>query len=330
VLTNADIRVREHVNAQDLTTFAIGGKVAKVAEPKTLNALVNLVKECASNDTAWRILGNGSNVVIDDNGLSGLLLHLGKEFSKFYFFEHSVELNKLDEIFTQPSATEFSSSSSKLRLFAFAGTPLMSLSRKVSGLGFSGLEFAAGIPGSIGGAVKMNAGAHGQQLSDILENVIVLNQEGQFLRLEASELGFSYRHSKIEANQIVVAAEFALELGQTEEIIRRRTECLGYRKKTQPLHLPSAGSVFKNIVASNSLASDHDASPVRAAGELLEQVGCKGMRHGGVMFSELHANWLVKIDSNATSADFDYLINEARNRVRSEFGLELESEIIRW
>ncbi|OVE79910.1 UDP-N-acetylenolpyruvoylglucosamine reductase, partial [bacterium J17] len=217
------------------------------------------------------------------------------------------------------------------RVLVFAAAALMSLSRKFSGQGLSGLEFAAGIPASLGGAIAMNAGAHGSQISDVLDSVLVYLPKQGLEHLRAEDLNFSYRHSSLSEGALVLAAQISLEAKSKEEVSTKRAECLGYRKQTQPLSQPSSGSVFKNPtpVEIDSEKRAQMSKNVTAA-ELLDAVGVKGLEMGGVAFSNLHANWLVRVSESASSNDVLVLVKEAQKRVWEKYGISLEPEIVFW
>jgi len=304
-------RVQENVPARRLTTFGVGGAVRYLVEPASSEELIDTVEAAVRSGTPFRILGNGSNVVIPDEGFPGTVIRLGRAF----------------EAVVRPETEDARSLSAQIpalgseSVFVYAGAPMMSLSRKLSQEGRAGLEFAAGIPGTLGGAVKMNAGAHGSQLSDVLEGAWVLRR-GETVFLSKGDLDFRYRHSSIGAEDFVIGAVLKLPSGDVVEIQSRRQECLEYRKRTQPLHLPSAGSVFRNPASGTG--------PALAAAALLEQAGLKGRRSGGVAYSEMHSNWLVRVDDTGRSAEVRELIELGQSTVQRLFGVELIPEILLW
>lgn len=291
---NGEFRVYENVAAGQLTTFAIGGKVQSVYEPASIRTLARLIQNFLQQELSWRVLGFGSNVVIPDGGVDTPVIRLGQEFNSFAVNGDRVVVG--------------------------GAVSLMALSRKISEAGYSGLEFAAGIPASVGGAVRMNAGAHGKEIGAIVSRVTAVSASGEVCRLSANELAFQYRTVNIPHGCIVVEAELLLVKADREQILEERTRCLEYRKRTQPLHLPSAGSVFRNP----------GTGPNESAGYLLERVGLKGHRLGGVCYSELHANWLVKCDESARADDVRRLIDIGREKVLAEFGTELIPELVLW
>ena len=317
----ADLRQKNRVSAQQLTTFAVGGEVNLMLEPKRLATLHELIEVLNHKGVSWRVLGAGSNVVLPDQGFSDVLIRFGRDFSGYSLYTTPTE-NSLEQCFTELGRIdEAIGAESESFLIAFAAAPLMSLSRKLSALGLSGLEFAAGIPGSIGGGVTMNAGAHGEQMSDVVSRVWCLSEKMELSCFAAHEMKFAYRSSRITERDIVLAAEMRLSRRPIEDVMTRRSDCLAYRKKTQPLHLPSAGSTFKNPDKSQS---------EKSAGELLEAVGIKGQYYSGVCFSDLHANWLVKSDNSAKASAVAEMISRAKTMVVDSFGVELQSEIQLW
>jgi UDP-N-acetylmuramate dehydrogenase len=188
----------------------------------------------------------------------------------------------------------------------------------MSGRGLSGLEFAGGIPASMGGAARMNAGAHGGQISDVLESLTFVDVHGNVREVTPAELNFSYRRSGLPDGAIVTSVRLVLKPSEPEECIQRRNHFLSERKKAQPLSSPSAGSVFKN------------PAPDRTAGKLIESVALKGERRGGAMISEKHGNWIINVERRAVSGDVLELIELCKERVFSETGLRLEQEVIYW
>ncbi len=281
-------------------------------------ALQDLQGHVSETGVPLRVLGFGSNVVISQASSEFLFLRLGKEFSGYQFLPDDIELDRrLLERNPEPATSARDSE----RILVRGGTSLMSLSRELSRLGFSGLEFAAGIPASVGGAVIMNAGAHGGAMSDVVEEVYVVTRTGQLATLAAKDLKFSYRHSELPLGCIVVGARLCLERGDPETIQRVRAEFLEHRRRTQPLHLPSVGSVFKNI---------HEDVVVHYAGKLLDEVGLRGFTIGGAQFSDLHANWIVRCREDGRIEDVISLITLGREKVLSVLGKTLEPEVHLW
>lgn len=302
--------MKTNVNSRELTTFGLGAPIQNLHEPQSISALSELLKEL---QTAPRVLGAGSNIILPDQAFLEPVIKLGSAFSKIVSFRNQKELDV-----ALLSADEFQLSGEEAELLVFGSASLMGLSRKVSQAGYAGLEFAAGIPASLGGAVKMNAGAHGSCIGNIVERIFTLRFDGTSREYARKDLPFTYRHSGVPEDEIIIAAALRFKRGDAAEIMNERQRCLDYRKKTQPLTLPSSGSVFRN------------PSEEKAAGQLLEAAGFKGLTKGGVQFSELHANWLVRIGEQARAKDAIELMREAQNRVQQEFGIQLTPEIVVW
>ncbi len=317
------IILKENVSAAAITTFALGGKIDLLLEPGDLKSLSSLIEFFFEKKINYKIVGNGSNVLISDQGLKAPLLRLGKGFNKCSYQE-------VDNFFSSFSKFDFKLAE-KYRFLVQGGSSLMNLSKQFTSLGFSGLEFAAGIPATLAGAVFMNAGAHGHCISEVITKVYLLLGNGQKKELEISDLEFQYRKSNLPKNSIVYAVELELSFLEKELINQKRSSSLEYRKKTQPLQFPSAGSVFKNPSPEElALSRIEKLEGKIAAAELLENLGLKGYRHGGVCFSEKHANWLIKAADQAEASDVLYLIKYAQAQVEQEFNLVLSPEIILW
>ncbi|MCB0353871.1 MAG: UDP-N-acetylmuramate dehydrogenase [Bdellovibrionales bacterium] len=290
----AGISVRKDVSAGRLTTMAAGANVSAVIEPDSLEQLVKVVKAARTLSVPLRVLGGGSNVVLPDERMSAAVLRLGKGFRTF-----------------EPLSSdgEFSIG---------ASMPLMSLSRILSEEGYSGLEFAGGIPAWVGGATAMNAGAHGGEFGDRITSVTWVRSNGEVERVEAGAVEFGYRSSRIPEGTIVVEVRIRLALSEREKTAAKRAEFLAERKKRQPLSEPSAGSVFRNPVGD------------RSAGQLLEESGMKGQSVGEAFVSRLHANWIVNPSKSARQEDIRQLMVSMERAVEDKFGLRLHPEIKLW
>lgn len=285
---------RRDISGARCSTFSIGGAIQFLVEPRNQEELEVALKVLRSYSMPWRILGAGSNILLPDEGLSGFTLRLGREFRYCR---------------PGPSSNEFE---------VGAAMSLMSLSRDLSDAGMSGLEFAGGIPASIGGAVTMNAGAHGGELASVLTSVRVVRAEGALEELPAKELRFSYRHSELPPGAVVVGARITLVPGDRERSAELRRSHLAERKSRQPLTQPSAGSVFKNPPGGSS------------AGALIERAGLKGARRGGASISSLHGNWIVNDTRNASAKEVQELIRLCQERVAELFEVHLQPEVIAW
>jgi UDP-N-acetylmuramate dehydrogenase len=295
-------RVRRDVPSNQLTTFGIGKGLLQLFEPDNVELLIQILPMLEN----FLVLGNGSNLVLPDSWISRPVIRLPKSISGPIGKE-----SPLNELLSDFEGENY-----------YAGTSLINLSRTFSLAGLSGLEFAAGIPGTLGGAIKMNAGAHGESVSQVITGVITVDSEGTLRVLGPSQLDFSYRHSSISSEMIVLAASINCKRGLTEEIRARRESCLEYRTKTQPLKMPSAGSVFRNPISPEK--------PLEAAAYYLERVGLKGYQMNGVGYSSMHSNWLVRLEDSASSEDVRNLIQLGQKRVFEEYGLNLTPEILLW
>jgi UDP-N-acetylmuramate dehydrogenase len=287
------VTIRCQVLGAKLTTFAIGGPLQFLAEPNSAQELAKLLRFLAENKQNCKILGAGSNLLIADQGLPGWVIKLGSGFRVVQHVKESVyEVG--------------------------AAMPLMLLSRDLSEQGFSGLEFAGGIPASLGGAVYMNAGAHGSEMAALIERVRLMDMQGHESEISGQEAGFSYRQSNLGQDKIVLGVRLRLVKSDVQRTTQCRRHFLAERKAKQPLNLPSAGSVFKN------------PGPTQAAGFLLDQAGLKGQRVGGAEVSRVHANWIVNPEKKAKAADVADLMSLCIERVRSRFGISLCAEINVW
>ena len=269
------------------TTFRIGGK-ADLFVSADEKSLPQLLKEAADEKIPVTIIGNGSNLLVGDGGIRGLVIEIGKGIDK-------IEIS--DNIMT-----------------VGAGTLLSKAANTAAEHGLSGMEFAAGIPGSVGGAVVMNAGAYGGEMKDIIMDVDVITREGEYRRLTLEELELSYRHSCIIENEYIVVRARLMLQEKDEAQIRLVMEDLKNRRiEKQPLNFPSAGSTFKRPEG-------------YFAGKLIMDAGLRGYSVGGAQVSEKHCGFVVN-KGGATASDVVKLMNDVRDKVMEEFGVELEPEV---
>ena len=274
------------------TSFRIGGNAEVIACPKNEEELRQLLTVADRMGIQPVILGAGTNVLAPDEGIRGLVICL-KDC-----------LSGMEQI-------------SETGIRVMAGVTMARAAVYASNLGLSGLEFAHGIPGSVGGGVYMNAGAYGGEIKDVCTRVRILDRQGNGRWLSREEVGFSYRHSAVEDHPwIVVAAEFELEPKPSEEIKARMQELIGKRRASQPLELPSAGSAFKRPQTGYAAA-------------LIDQTGLKGFQIGGAAVSEKHAGFVVNL-GGATAADVQKLLHEVSDRVFEATGIRLEPEVRIW
>lgn len=270
------------------TTFRIGGPADALALPKTPEEVAEVVRFCHEHAQPYYVLGNGSNLLVSDEGYRGLVLQLYRNFN-------DIQVN--GETITVQS-----------------GAMLAAVARTAYQTGLTGLEFASGIPGTIGGAVVMNAGAYGGEMKNVLKEVTVLTKEGEVLAIPAKALELGYRTSVIPKNGwIVLGAVLQLKKGDQEQILARMEELKEQRITKQPLDLPSAGSTFKRPEG-------------YFAGKLIMDAGLRGFTVGGAQVSEKHCGFVVN-RGNATAADVWKLICEVKRRVKEMTGVELEPEV---
>ena len=290
LLPNLELRLNEPMAKH--TSLRIGGEAEVMAFPKTEEELAELLKLSALLDCKCAILGAGTNVLAPDEGLSGLVICLK---------------DCLDGMEALPET----------RIRVMAGVTMSRAAVFAANLGLSGLEFAHGIPGTIGGGIYMNAGAYGGEICQICDRVQVMDRQGNTRWLGSEEMEFSYRHSVLEtSDDLVICAEFTLTPAQPEEIKARMKELIGKRSASQPLDLPSAGSAFKRPKGGYAAA-------------LIDQAGLKGFRVGNAGISEKHAGFAVNL-GGATANDVKELLQTVSDRVFEQSGIRLEPEIRIW
>lgn len=270
------------------TTFRIGGPAAYYCMPQSMEETVQVIALCRREKLPFRVMGNGSNLLFRDAGYAGAVIDMTKGMQRCQV--------------------------SGCRITTEAGVLLGTLARKAMTAGLTGLEFAAGIPGSVGGALVMNAGAYGGEMKQVVESARVLLPTGEICTVSKEELAFSYRHSAVAAEGwIVLEAVFLLEQGE-EAAIRRTMETLAARRREkQPLEYPSAGSTFKR-------PEGHFAA------QLIDEAGLKGLTVGGAQVSEKHAGFVLN-RQNASAADVLALCERIQTCVRERSGVELELEV---
>lgn len=274
-----------------LTTIKTGGAADFYASAQDERQINSLLEWAGSQSLQVGVIGSGSNLLVADEGVQGLVVKLE---------------GSLATIKQQGN-----------RLICGGGARLPQVSARAASLGLSGIEFGISIPGTVGGAVKMNANAFGGTLSDTLEWAQVASVSG-VVKKKPEELGFGYRTSSLGPNEIVIRASFALEKAGKEELKKTLGSIRASRREAQPSGIKTFGSTFKN--------PDGESAHGRSAGELLEAAGCKGLSVGGAGFSAKHANF-IENNGAATTNDVLGLISEARSRVKDKFGIELEPEV---
>jgi UDP-N-acetylenolpyruvoylglucosamine reductase len=274
-----------------LTTIRTGGRAAWFARPQTVAALERLLHWADESQLDVGVVGSGSNLLVADSGFAGAVLKLDGALARI---EHEGD-----------------------RLVCGGGARLPQAAARAAALGLGGLEFGVSIPGTVGGAVRMNANAYGGELGRVLEWVDVCAPTGTYRR-EPRELGFEYRRSNIGPREVVARASFALERSDPAAVKAALADLRARRKEAQPSGIKTFGSTFKN--------PDDPRAEGRTAGQLLEEAGCKGLKQGGARFSPKHANF-IENHAEATTRDVLELIAAGRRRVRERFGIVLEPEV---
>jgi len=278
-------KLERHRSLKELTTFGIGGTADYFIEVHEVAAMQEALLFCRARQLPYFILGKGSNLLFDDRGFSGMVIANRISF-----------LNKINEETWHVGG----------------GYSFSLLGSQTARQGWSGLEFASGIPGSVGGAVYMNAGANGSETCQTLISVDFVSPDGQFHSLPKSELSFGYRFSSFQQREgAIVGATF--RLSKEAEARQKQLDIIQYRKKTQPYDAKSAGCIFRN-------------PPCGHAGALIEQSGLKGKKIGGAEVSTVHANFLINSE-NASTADILHLIAYVQQEVKAHTGFKLEHEV---
>lgn len=289
-LTASGCAVKANFSLADFTTFRVGGPAEWFVAPKTLEDLQASLAWARSEGISAMFLGAGSNLLISDQGLPGLVVCT--RYLRQAVFEESSGL-----------------------VTAAAGEPMATLAWKAAKRGWKGLEWTVGIPGTVGGAVVMNAGAHGSDTEQILVSTEVLNVDGSLSTLMPEALQYQYRTSILQGgDRLVVGAVFQLQPGYDPQVVKASTAAdLEQRRSTQPYHLPSCGSVFRNPTP-------------RSAGSLIEAAGLKGFKIGGAQVAERHANFILNC-GGATASDIFRLIHHVQDTVESKWSVRLRPEV---
>lgn len=285
ILPEKNIYINEPMNKH--TTFRIGGSADVLVTPG-VSETAEVLRLCKNHDIPVTIIGNGSNLLVGDQGIRGVVIEFGRP---------------AEEIVIQGE-----------QMHVTAGTMLSKAANEAAANGLSGLEFAAGIPGTVGGAVVMNAGAYGGEMKDVIRTVTVLTKEGERQTLTLEELDLGYRHSCIpENNYIVLSAELSLQKADTEQIRTVMADLRERRVAKQPLEYPSAGSTFKRPEG-------------YFAGKLIQDAGLRGYQVGGAQVSEKHCGFVIN-KGDATARDVRQLITDVQKKVYEEFHVQIEPEV---
>ncbi len=283
--------VRSGVPLSEYTTFKTGGCAAVFVEPESAEALSEAVKFFKKRNVKYRVLGNGSNLIVPDEGTDFPVIHIGRKMAEVRAVGNE--------------------------LFCKAGALLSSAARTALKESLTGMEFAHGIPGSVGGAVRMNAGAYGGEMKDIVKEIEFIDENGDIKRMSGSEAEFGYRKSIFQKkNYIVTEAAVELKKGDCRLIDEKMKDLAARRREKQPLEFPSAGSVFKRPEGYFAAA-------------LIEEAGLKGLSVGGAEVSEKHAGFIIN-KGGATASDVLALIEKVREKVKEHSGVLLEPEVEIW
>ena len=283
---SSNIKIDEPMSLH--TSFKVGGPADFFITPKSIKELANIYKFCKKENIPAFVMGKGTNILVSDKGIRGVVIRVGDNLSNFTFKE-----NMLD---------------------AEAGVDLAVISKAAAEKNLAGLEFSCGIPGSLGGAVIMNAGAYGGEIKDILVNTTYMNENGDIEKISTKDHKFRYRSSVLQERKgIVLKSQLKLFEGKKENIEKTMEELTYLRKTKQPLDKPSAGSVFKRPEG-------------YYAGKLIEDSNLKGFQIGGAQVSNLHCGFIIN-KGNASSDDIINLINHIKGTVQDKFGVYLETEV---
>ncbi len=282
-------RVNYNEQLKNYTTFKIGGNCPAIVEISSAEALGELVKICEENDVKYLVIGKGSNMLCDDNGFDGVVFHIGSDFSEIKMHDDGI-------------------------IEVQAGCSLMKLCRFALENSLTGLEFAYGIPGTVGGAIYMNAGAYGGEIKDVILSAECIEKDGNVIIYDKDKMELSYRHSVFQKNGALISKGFfKLEKGEKSEIEAKMNELMCRRKDKQPLEYPNAGSTFKRPEG-------------QFAGKLIQDTGLKGYTVGGAMVSEKHSGFVINYN-NATCEDVKRVIEHVQKTVKDETGYFLECEV---
>ncbi len=272
----------------DLTWFRVGGSAEVLYRPADVDDLARFLGQRPA-DVPLTVIGVGSNLLVRDGGIAGVVIRLGRSFAHI-----------------EATGGE---------IIAGASAPDVAIALAARDAGLGGLEFLRGVPGTLGGALRMNAGAYGREISDVLISADALDERGTSHHVQAGDLGLSYRHSTAPADWIYVAARLRGRLDSIERIAARMATVKEARESTQPTRARTGGSTFKN-------------PPGARAWELIDAAGCRGLRRGGASVSEQHCNFLIN-DGTASATDLEAVGEEVRRRVRESSGVDLEWELRR-
>jgi UDP-N-acetylmuramate dehydrogenase len=291
LLVNPDFDAEVYANEpmSRHTSYHIGGPARFFVRVESMGALSSLVNTCHLHEIPWVVMGRGSNMLVSDKGFDGVVIILGRDFRASTLIEESSTL------------------------VSGAGATLSGLVQQAFRASLAGLEFAVGVPGSLGGAVFMNAGSRDEWIGSSIASVTVLDSDGTFRKINGESIEWGYRSSSFKSHDVIIEAELALKHADPFYIRGKMEASLASRKKSQPLEYPSCGSVFKNPAEGS-------------VGRMIDECGLKGEMIGGARISTKHANFIVNM-GGASASDVCELIDLAKNKVFERFGVELQCEV---
>lgn len=300
---------------KEYTSFLVGGKAKDLYIPRSFEDVERLLKELYTERKDFYVLGKGSNVLISDEGLDAPVILLRENLSGIQFCSYKEYLGEKRKEENQKAARI--KDIEELAIFtALAGTGLSELAKFAEEKGYTGMEALSGIPGTVGGAVKMNAGAYNSEIKDVFHHGVFCKRSGELLELPLSKMDFSYRHSAVEDGMLCLSASFLLKKGEASSIREKMEDFRVRRAEKQPLELPSAGSTFKRP------EGDY-------ASRLIEAAGLRGFRMENAAVSEKHCGFVVNL-GEATARNIYELIEEVKRVVKEKEGVQLETEIKLW
>jgi len=285
---NKDTIVLKNESLKKHTTFGVGGEAKILIIPKSNDDIIKIVTYSKKNNINLSFIGSGSNIIASDKGYKGIIISLKKAYNKINFYDK--------EIYVQ------------------AGAMLNSMVKKAINKGYKGFESLVGVPGTVGGALIMNAGAHGSEISELFISATTINNEGEINQYNKKDIKFSYRDSSFPKEELLLDARFKIVKGIKDEIKQQKKNVSIKRKTSQPLSYKSAGSIFKN--PSNKIA----------AGYLIDKAGLKGLRIGDAEISQKHANFIIN-HGDAKSDEIIKLIKIMKDKVNNMFDVKLELEV---
>ena len=288
------VNIVEDICLKEYTTLKIGGNARYFVEPSSQDEIIDAISFAKKNKLPWYIIGNGSNLLFDDEGFNGLIIRISSKFS---------EITVKGCIIT-----------------AQAGAWMPNIARKSQQYSLTGLEHTIGIPGNLGGVITMNGGSRRKRISDNLRKITVLNEDLSIIELDIDDCNFGYRKSIFQTkNYVILSAELELKAGNQHSIRKEMLQILKERRHKFPRKLPNCGSVFK----SNPKLYDNFGTP----GKIIEDLGMKGSCEGGVCISDMHANFFIN-RNNGTSKDFKSLLERTSNKILKKHGFMIEPEVL--